>query len=320
MNGNRRRPGVLFGPSGRRAVTWLRRAGLVLALLASPAVGADQDFWKHWGDGRGELNGYRLSQPRYGSVRPGSAVLVFVTEEFADGPRVKAESPKPAGASYPVLKLNHLRDFQTGIYDYSTMTSVFARVAAGWPVRKVSFSSREWCGHVFHQLLPGKDGLSGVFHSYFEGEADGQDALPLPEGGVYEDALPILLRGLAGEYLPAGQSRVVPYLPSLFSSRMAHRRLAWGRATISRGAAPAPAEVPAGRFQAIVYTVAEDGGARTTWIIEAAAPHRLLRRSSDNGEDAALLGSTRQAYWRENGAGGERFLRELGLRTPSRLP
>ena len=132
--------------------------------------------------------------------------------------------------------------------------------------------------------------------------------------------LPILLRGLSGEYLPPGQSRVVPYLPSLFSSRMAHRRLAWGRATISRGAAPVEVEVPAGRFQAFVYTVAEEGGAKTTWSIEAAAPHRLLRRSSDQGEDAVLLGSTRLAYWRQNGQGGERFLRELGLRAPSRLP
>jgi hypothetical protein len=285
-----------------------------------PLSAAAEDFWPHWGDGKGELNGYRLSQPRYGSVRPGSAVLVFVTEDFADGPRVKSDSPKPAGAAYPVLKLNHLRDFQTGIYDYSTMTSVFARVAPGWPVRKVSFSSREWCGHVFHQLLPGKDGLAGVFHSYFEGEADGQDALPLPGDGVYEDALPILLRGLTGEYLPAGGSRVVPYLPSLFSTRMAHRRLAWGKAKISREASPVEVQVPAGRFRAFLYTVAEESGARTAWSIEEAPPHRLLRRSSDNGEEAALLGSTRQAYWRQNGLDGEKFLRELGLKAPSRLP
>ena len=200
------------------------------------------------------------------------------------------------------------------------MTSVFVRVASGFPVRKVSFSSREWCGHVWHQLLPGKDGVAGVFHSYFEGEADGQDALPMPDGGVFEDALPILLRGLQGEYLRAGESRSVAYLPSLFASRMAHRRLAWGKATVARAAAPLEVKVPAGTFSAMVYTVAPEGGAKSTWTFEAAWPHRLLRRSTDDGEEAALLGSSRQPYWRQNGPGGEKFLKELGLQPPSRLP
>ena len=148
----------------------------------------------------------------------------------------------------------------------------------------------------------------------------GYAASPLPEGGVYEDALPILLRGLTGDYLPAGESRVVAFLPSLFSSRMAHRRLAWGKATVSRAPEPVAVEVPAGAFSGIVYTVAEEGGARTTWTFEAALPHRLLRRSSDAGEEAVLLGSTRQPYWRQNGIGNEKLLRELGLRVPSRLP
>jgi hypothetical protein len=187
-------------------------------------------------------------------------------------------------------------------------------------VRKISFSSREWCGHVWHQLLPGKDGVSGVFHSYFEGEADGKDELPEPAGGVYEDALPVLLRGLQGEFLRAGESRSVPFLPSLFSIRMAHRRLAWGRATISRAATPTPVKVPAGTYAAVVYTVEPEGGPRSAWSVEAAWPHRLLRHAADDGTEAVLLGTGRQPYWRQNGVGGERFLRELGLRAPSRLP
>ena len=93
-----------------------------------------------------------------------------------------------------------------------------------------------------------------------------------------------------------------------------------GKATVSRAPEPVAVEVPAGAFRAVVYTVAEEGGAKTTWTFEAAPPHRLLRRSSDAGEDAVLLGSTRQPYWRQNGVGNEKFLRELGLRVPSRLP
>ena len=297
----------------------MRVPAVCLALaLAAPA--SAHDFWKHWGDGRAELNGYRLTQPRYGVNRQGSAVLVFVTEDFSDSLRVKADPGKhPATDVYPVMKLNFIRSFQTGIYDYNTMTSVFARVAAAWPVAKVSFSSQEWCGHVWHQIVPGAGGVSGIFHSYFDGEADGKDALPLPEGGVFEDALPILLRGWNGEYLKAGESRTVPFLGSLYASRLAHKPLAWRRATISRAAAASEVKVPAGTFAAVLYTVAEEGGAKATYAFEAAPPFRLLRRSSDAGDDAVLLGSSRQPYWQQNGPDGEKFLKELGLKPHSRL-
>ncbi len=173
--------------------------------LASP--GLAQDFWAHWGDGKAELAGYRLNQPRYGATRTGSAVLIFVTEDFSDALRVKADPGKhPASDVYPVMKLNVVRHFQTGIYDYNVLTSIFARVAHGWPLAKISFSSQEWCGHVYHQILPRVGRVEGLFHSYFDGEADGKDDLPLPEGGVFEEALPILLRGWNGEYLKAGES------------------------------------------------------------------------------------------------------------------
>ncbi len=60
------------------------------ALLALAAPAGAQDFWKHWGDGQAEVNGYRLTQPRYGAARAGTAVYVFVTEGFSDRLRVKA--------------------------------------------------------------------------------------------------------------------------------------------------------------------------------------------------------------------------------------
>lgn len=291
-----------------------------LFLLASAAAipASAQDFWAHWGDGRAELNGYRLVQPRYGEKREGTDVLVFVTEDMADTPRVKADPGKhPKNAVYAVMKLNAIRDFQTGIYDYNTMTSTFARVAPAWPVTKISFSSQEWCGHVYHQLLPRGGRVSGVFHSYFDGEADGTEDLPAPKDGVYEDALPILLRGWGGEYLEAGASRTVSFLPSLFRARLEHKRLAWGKATIARSAGTRGVTVPAGTFSVTTWTVHVEGGPRLTFQIEAAPPYRLVRRQTDSGEDASLLGSTRLPYWKLNGTGGEKHLKEIGLKVPS---
>ncbi len=277
-------------------------------------------FWAHWGDGRAELDGYGLTQPRYGAPRKGSAVYIFVTEDFSDSIRVKADPGQhPAADVYPVMKLNAIRHFQTGIYDYKVMTSSFLRVASGWPLAKISFSSQEWCGHVYHQILPRGVKADGVFHSYFDGEADGQDSLPQPEGGVYEDSLPIILRGWGTVYLRPGESRKVPFLPTLLHARLDHKKLAWGQATISRAPETAKVTVPAGSYDAWVWKVAEEGGRTVTYQVEAAAPYRLVRWSSEAGEEASLLGSTRLAYWKLNGPGGESHLAEIGLKPGSML-
>jgi hypothetical protein len=301
-------------------------AGAFAATARAPRLAADAPalsaevsnrFWAHWGDGRAEMNGYRLLQPRYGSPRQGTAVLIYVTEDFSDSLRVKADpGMHPASDVYPVLKLNAVRDFRTGIYDYNVMTSVFARVAPGWPLAKVSFSSQEWCGHVYHQLLPRGGSVAGLSHSYFDGEADAARTLAFPAGGVMEDALPILVRGWLGAYLPRGQSRVVPFLPSLLRARLEHRPLAWGTAKISVAAEPSSVAVPAGRFDVVAWTVAPaEGGPVTTYQVEAAAPHRLVRWSTDAGEHGEMLGSDRLAYWKLNGPEGQQQLKRLGLRT-----
>jgi hypothetical protein len=288
----------------------------VLGLALATPLHA-QDFWKHWGDGRAELNGYRLSQPRYGAVRRGTAVLVYVTENFSDTLRVKADPGKhPASDVYPVLKLNAVRDFATGIYDYNVMTSTFLRVAPDWPLAKVSFSSQEWCGHVWHQLLPRAGRLTGVFHSYFDGEADGTHDLELPKDGVFEDALPVVLRGWNGVFLERGRSRTVPFLPSLLWARLRHRPLAWTKAVITRAAGTSPTTVPAGRFQVDVYSVEVEGGRVLRFEIEAAPPFRLVRQTGPDGEELALRGSKRLAYWKLNAPGGERHLREIGVGRP----
>jgi hypothetical protein len=279
--------------------------------LPAPVPG----FWAHWSDNKAEMNGYRLAQPRYGALRRGTAALVFVTEPFSDALRVKADPGRhPEADVYPVLKLNAVRDFQTGIYDYNVMTSVFVRVAEGWPVAKVSFSSQEWCGHVYHHLLPRAGRVRGVLHSYFDGEADGSEDLAHPEGGIFEDALPILVRGWAGSLLSPGESRSVPFLPSLLRSRLDHRPLAWGQATLRLSRDTTRLRTPAGAFDVRTWTVTPSAGPALTFEVEAAEPYRLVRWASAAGEEATLLGSARLRYWEMNGPGGETALAQMGLR------
>jgi hypothetical protein len=71
--------------------------------------------------------------------------------------------------------------------------------------------------------------------------------------------------------------------------------------------------VPAGRFEVSVYTVAVEGGRTLTFEVEAASPFRLVRQTGPEGEALALRGSTRLPYWKLNGSGGERYLKELGF-------
>ena len=168
------------------------------------------DFWKTWGDGQAELSSYDLVQPRYGSPRRGTAVAIFVTEMFSNSARVKADPGKhPKSDEFPVMKLNLVKDFQTGVYDYNDMTSAFLALdnvnsrPAG-TLTKVSFSGQEWCGHVYHQLLFDARSIRSARHSYFDGEGDEQRSLTYPAGSIAADALWFWTRGMAGLFSNRG--------------------------------------------------------------------------------------------------------------------
>jgi hypothetical protein len=293
-----------------------------LSLGWSHEAFADDGFWRYWSDGKAELDGYALTQPRYGQLRNGTAVMVFVTEDFSDSLRVKADPGKhPDSDIIKVLKLNFIRDFQTGIYDYNIMTSTFVGtefpVAAPWPLVKVSFSSQEWCGNVYMQWIPRGDRMLGTLHSYFDGEADASPSLPLPKDGVFEDALPILVRGLRGDWLAPGQSRTLPFLRSTLRARLSHKAAAWGQATITRAPATETVKSVLGVVRALNYTIAEAEGETITFTVEAAAPHRILAWKSSSGEAGRLLGSTRLPYWTMQDKSFEAALSQLGLRAPT---
>jgi hypothetical protein len=292
----------------------------------SPAY--DSGFWEHWGDGRAELAGYDLTTPRYGAERKGTAVAIFVTEPFSDRERVKAE--EAGEGTFQVMKLNLVQDFRTGIYDYNLMTSAFVALEpiggesgepglpAGAPV-KVSFSSQEWCGHVYQQALFRQSGVRSSLHSYFGGEADAESTLPARPAGVSEDALLLWARGLAYPAVAAGESVTVPLFTGLERSRLVHVEAGWETAELSRGSGTRELIVPAGTFtveeaRAVIRGSGGPDGERSwTFHVEASPPHRIVAWEGSDGERAELRGSDRLAYWKLNGPGGEEHLEALGL-------
>lgn len=313
-----------------------RRAFAPLLLLCSTACAAptlaqepvafDDAFWKTWGDGRAELATYDLRTPRYGAERRGTAVAIFVTETFDPKERVKQEQARPDGV--PVIKLNLVQDFSTGVYDYNLMLSAFValRDFEGRPAGalvKESFSAQEWCGHVFDQVNVERDGLRRVSHSYFGGEGDRSETLAARGNGLAEDALFLWARGLAAPRVAAGATVTVPLLRSLEVARLQHVPLAWDEARLTREREPASVSVPAGTFTADVVRVEitrelpQDAGlaAGRTWTfhVERDAPHRLLRFESSDGKRGELVASARLKYWELNRPGGEAELEKLGL-------
>ena len=167
------------------------------------------EFGSYWYQGKAEITSYRLQQARYGEIRDGHAVLIFVTEDFSRAKHVKLDDYENAGADrQTVLKLNLTKKFTTGIYPYSLMTSVFMPVESGGgpSVVKVTTSAQEWCGHTFLQLNLRDGRYIGSGFSYFESEGDREFSLPLT---YLEDEIWTRIR-LDPESLPTGELQMIP--------------------------------------------------------------------------------------------------------------
>jgi len=315
----------LFLLAGVAAVAWAATRDTGDAL---PAPKFGKAFADHWRDGHAELAGYELTYPRYGQLRQGIAVTVFVTEPFSDRLRVKAD-PGHEGRTFEVVKLNLVQDFPTGVYDYNMMTSVFVPTSArhGRPAgtaTKVSFSSQEWCGHVYQQALFGADRVAHVSHSYFDGEADQSGELDYPDDGIAEEALWHWARGLAAPRVEPGGAADVHVMRSLALTRLRHVPMRWADATLHVSKQTQSITVPAGEFTVRKHIAQISSGKheRTwTFYVEADSPRRIVRWTRSDGLDARLLASDRMKYWQLNGEGDESLLERLGLTPrPARTP
>lgn len=170
------------------------------------------EFNTYWYAGEAEISSYKLEQARYGEIREGTAVLVYVTEDFLPDVQVKADYQNPK--NIPVVKLNATKNFNTGVYPYSIMQSTFYPVSNNKHAIKVSSSMQEWCGHVYAQLN-NRGQFQVMSHSYFEGEADQNFKL---DKAILENELWIKLR-INPKSLPTGGLKIIP---SFEYSRLRH--------------------------------------------------------------------------------------------------
>jgi hypothetical protein len=271
------------------------KRGALLAVLAlagrlraAEPFSADLLRDRLWDDGRAEYDVYAGSELREGAVQPARVVHIVVKEPFDLRARVKSERQ----GAIDVLKMNQVIDVQTGVYAYHQMQSTFWERATG-SVVKLSLSSNDSCGNAFKEGWIDGRSLRLAFHTYWDGEADGERRQPFPAGGLFADELPWKLRCLR-RFEPAEYR--VRLFPSIIGSKVGAP--AFADATIR----VLPAE--AGTIPIEVSRA----GAVDRFAFDAAPPHVLRSWRRADGGSLELRKSMRLDYWNHGSPGDEKLL------------
>ena len=273
-------------------------------------------FPDYWYQGKAELTRYDLEQARYGEIRRGDALMIFVTEDFLADRQVKLESDPEGKNVTKILKLNFVKKFQTGIYPYSLMTSVFTPLTRDSIQRslKITTTVQEWCGHVFSQLNLRGGRFDVHTYSYFEREGDQSFGL---EGVMAEDEIWSIIRRLPSA-LPTGRISIIP---GTMTTRLRHTPLRVMTATATATLAAAQRDSLYGPLMR--YTVVYED--RTLAIdFQQEFPYGIIGWTETYrdgfGPNARELTTrarrTHQLitdYWRRNSTADDSLRRELGL-------
>jgi len=227
-----------------------------------------EEFKKTWYAGKAELSSYTLEQARYSEIRSGEAVLIFVTEDFSIDKLVKLDEPEKANEKIRVLKMNMTKNFNTGIYPYSMMLSVFTPASKDGKEKtiKADFSSQEWCGQTFSQLQLKGNNYNWQLHSYFEKEGEQDKKI---DAVLLEDELWNRIR-INPSNLPQGKISIIP---GLLWQRLSHVELKAEEAVLTISKADS-FFINAGEIQ--MYTIHYPHAQRTLQIyFQSTFPHEI---------------------------------------------
>lgn len=259
-------------------------------------------FKDYWYNGTAEISSYDLKQARYGEMRNGTAVMLFVTEPMDAQAQVKADQSK--NSNIPVLKLNATRNFNTGIYPYTIMSSTLLPLNTKENATKIAASIQEWCGHTYMQFNNRGGTYDVMLHSYFQSEGDATMKL---SNALTENQIPAQLR-LDPKEMPQGALDIIPSAEYL---RLKHVQTATTKAI---------ATLIETDSQFIYRVEMPDLKRVVTYTTSTQFPYTILEwtdRHDDGGtmlETKATLKKTIQsAYWSKNSNADEYLRKELGL-------
>ncbi|WP_405605616.1 septum formation inhibitor Maf [Polaribacter sp. Asnod1-A03] len=275
-----------------------------ISVTKTEVMDTKNQFNDYWYAGKAELNSYELKQSRYGEIRKGEVVLVFVTEPFSFSKQVKLDNPKAAGNdNVSVMKLNNIRKFTTGIYDYSIVSSTFTPIDTQRHPNtlKLNTSIQEWCGHTFTQLNLREKNYQFKQFSYFEADGDTEKEIPT---ALLEEELMTRIRINKGQ-LPLGE---IDLIFSTIYSRFAYKDIQATKAKISKTESES----------VIKYKIEYLKYDRTITIdVEKEFPYKILSWTEDNGDglitEAKLKKSLKEPYWNQKKIVDEAKRKELQL-------
>lgn len=266
------------------------------------------NFNDYWYAGEAEISSYNLEQARYGEIRNGKSVFIFVTEPFSKNKQIKLDYPdKNKRDEVSVLKMNATRNFTTGIYPYSTMQSVFTPVdlKKNPNTIKVVATCQEWCGQTFDQINLKKNNYEHRLFSYFESEGDQQNKI---DKAWLEDELFNRIRIQPGS-LPEGNIKLIP---GTIAARFGHFELTVQNATASLEDAP--------NSEQLKYQISYPNSGRSLTIyFKKEFPHIIESWEETNAKNpnlitrATRIKTIKSAYWSKNDLSDVKYRGELGL-------
>ncbi|MCB1137519.1 MAG: hypothetical protein KDK23_02140 [Leptospiraceae bacterium] len=165
--------------------------------------------------GKAEVARYTGEVLRYGHRRQAELMLITVLEPFKPEQLVKSETE----TDYYMIKQNQVLSYQTGVYPYRQMNSLFWEASSG-RFRKAVMTSQEWCGQTYKELRKHKNTLQYFYSSYWENESRGYTTVQVPQShALLYDELPLLVR------MDRLEDRKTKMFPMLMSSQV--RRPDW---------------------------------------------------------------------------------------------
>ena len=277
-----------------------------------------EKFGDYWYQGKAELNRFELSQFRYGEIRKGDAVLIFVTEDFLKDKQVKYEFGDDKSNVQTVLKLNFNRRYYTGVYPYSLLTSTFLPINSSKShALKITFTAQEWCGHMFMQLNNRDDEFNIQQNSYFQAEGDKEFNL---DHALLEDEVWTLIR-INPDLLKTGDFKVIP---SMQYVRLFHKDYQSALATVEKKEVKNSDLSPNALIE---YSIKYHELPRSLSILyEKDFPHQILAweegyspLEDDKGGDMLVTRAVRTNklmldYWSKNSVADSVYRFELGMK------
>ena len=262
-------------------------------------------FKEYWYAGNAEITSYTLEQARYGELREGHAVLIYVTEPFLADKQVKAEGTDES--NIPILKLNSTKNYLTGIYPYSIMSSSFYPVHDNQHALKVTFSAQEWCGQVYAQLN-NRAAFEITSHSYFESEADQNLKL---DKTLLENEIWNKVR-IDPKSLPVGELQIIPSFEYI---RLSHNEIKPHKAmvTLTENGPISSYEI---RYPTLERSLKIDFTTAFPYTIESWS-ETFKSGFGDKAESmtstATKIKTLKTPYWRQNGNKDLSLRDSLGL-------